>query len=310
MTINVFESNLQPIRYYGLQADEQLSAWERGEKAGYSTGFAMLDNYLRFEPETYTILAGRPSQGKTTLAMQWVRNVSMQLRGLKDNSVCAVFSAEMTGRQLVLRMASEMMGINSHKLRMGYGTKEEFASVRTGLGKVKELPIYIDEGAAPSTDVMLKRLEELHEFYNVRMMMFDFVELGGDKGDTEELRVGSIHKSLKAIAKKLKIPVLGLCQVSREVEKTANKIPQMAHLRYSGQAEQVADKVATIMRPEYYFERGMTVTDIDGVTEENCEGLAILNVVKFREGPVGTVNLKYEKEFGRFSDLPTERVYL
>ena len=305
--MNIFESNLQSMRYYSMQAKDKLAIWKSGVAEGYSTGFRSLDAYLRLEPETYTILAGRPSMGKTTLAMQAVRNVAQHLKSIKDTGVCAVFSAEMTGRQLVIRMASEMAGVNSHKLRMGKGTGEEFAAVEGAIGEIERLPIYIDEGAAPSTKIMLQRLQELHEITPVRLMMFDFVELGGDDGDTEELRIGSIHKSLKAIAKTLKIPVVGLCQVAREVEKTSNKLPQMNHLRYSGQAEQVADKVATIMRPEYYLERGMTVDDLEIGDEE---GVAFVNVVKFRDGPVGMVRMNYEKEYGRFSDRPVQRLQL
>jgi len=307
--MKIFESNLQPMRYFAMQAEDKLNQWEQGIVEGYSTGFKTLDPYLRLEPSTYSIIAGRPSMGKTTLGMQMIRNVAQQLQAEGDDGVCTVFSAEMMGRSLTVRMAAEMRGINSHKLRMSKGTKEEYAAVRKAVKEIAAMPIYIDEGSAPSTKIMLARLEELNSVTPVRCMMFDFVELGGDEGDTEDLRVGSIHKSLKAIAKTLDIPVIGLSQVSRDVEKTSSKIPQMNHLRYSGQAEQVADKIATIMRPEYYLGRGMSC-ELDDPEPGDDEGMALVNVVKFRDGPTGMVRMDYEKEYGRFGDRQAKKVYL
>jgi replicative DNA helicase len=236
--------------------------------------------------------------------MQIMRNGAKQIKNAGEDGVCAVFSAEMSGSQLVIRLASEMCGVNSHAFRLGLGDPADIAKVRNQIDEIEELPIWIDDGSAPSTKIMLDRLGELNSTMPVRCMMFDFVELGGDEGSTEELRIASIHKSLKAIAKTLHIPVIGLCQVARDVEKTSSKVPQMHHLRYSGMAEQVADKVATLMRPDYYTDRGETVTDVPA---ERMTGCAYVNIVKFRDGPVGGVWMQYEKQFARFGDLHTER---
>jgi len=305
--MNIFESNLQPMRYFAMKAKEKLVQWEKGIPEGLSTGFKSLDPYLMLEPDTYTIIAARPSMGKTALGMQIIRNVAQGLRDSNDNGVCAVFSAEMSGRQLAVRMASEMCGVNSHMLRLGKGKPEDFRTVENQLSEIEELPIWIDDGSAPSTKIMLQRLDELNHEMPVKCMLFDFVELGGDEGGTEELRISSIHKSLKAIAKTLHIPVIGLCQVSRDVEKTTSKIPQMQHLRYSGMAEQVMDKGLTLMRPEYYTERGEVVSD---VPIGNEMGTAFANVIKFREGPVGGVWMAYRKEYAQFGDLQKEKMYL
>lgn len=298
--MNIFESNLQPMRYFAMKAKEKLAKWEQGIPEGLSTGFKSLDPYLMLEPDTYTIIAARPSMGKTALGMQIIRNVAQDLQASNEKGVCAVFSAEMSGRQLAIRMASEMCGINSHMLRLGKGSSDSFTKVKNQLDEIESLPIWIDDGSAPSTKIMLQRLDQLNQEMPVRCMLFDFVELGGDEGSTEELRISSIHKSLKAIAKTLHIPVIGLCQVSREVEKTTTKIPQMQHLRYSGMAEQVMDKGVTLMRPEYYTERGDTVSDVESGMEK---GTAYANVIKFRDGPVGGVWLAYRKEYAQFGDL-------
>lgn len=305
--MNIFESNLQPMRYFVMKAMDKLAQWEQGIPEGLSTGFKSLDPYLMLEPDTYTIIAARPSMGKTALGMQIIRNVAQNLKRANDNGVCTVFSAEMSGRQLAIRMAAEMCGVNSHSLRLGKGKPEDFVKVRLQMEEIESLPIWIDDGSAPSTKIMLQRLDELNKDMPVRCMLFDFVELGGDEAGTEELRVASIHKSLKAIAKTLHIPVIGLCQVSRDVEKTTSKIPQMQHLRYSGMAEQVMDKGVTLMRPEYYIERGETVSDVPIGSEK---GTSFANVIKFRDGPVGGVWMAYQKEFARFGDLSRERVEL
>jgi replicative DNA helicase len=294
--IKLFESDLRPMQYWNMRANEQLDKWERNEWTGYSWGFEQMDWYGKLEPNDFILISARPSMGKTALAMQAVRNICPQLG---RDEVVAVFSAEMSGESLVVRLAAEMSGVNSHLLRLGKGKPEEARAMREALRSLKGLPIWIDDNSGPTTDQMLEQLSRLNETMPVKAMMFDFIELGGDKNKVEELRISGIGKNLKAIAKTLHIPVIGLSQLSRDVEKRANKRPVLSDLRYSGMLEQIADKIVFIMRPEYYLERGMTC-ECDSGDEK---GIALVDFAKNRNGPVGTVRLGYNKQYVRFEHL-------
>lgn len=292
----LFQNDLRPMPYWAMVAEDKLEKWARGEAEGYSTGFPTLDKYFRLVGGEMTVIAARPSQGKTILGMQLAENVARQI---KTGSV-AIFSAEMTGWSLVVRMAGAMSGVNTHKMRMGQGEADDLRKLREALAEIKRLPIWIDDGSSPSTKTMLEQLEDLHKTNPVRMMLFDFMELGGDRAQSEELRVSAIAIGLKDIAKKLKIPVVALSQLNRGVEDRANKMPGLADLRYSGQVEQVADVVAFIMRPEYYAERGMTIQVDD---KNDLKGVAYISMGKNRHGPVGNVKMAFVKQLNKFAEL-------
>jgi replicative DNA helicase len=232
----------------------------------------------------------------TILGMQMAENVAHQI----DSGCIAIFSAEMTGWSLVVRMAGAMAGVNTHKMRMGQGDPDDMRKLQAALSEIKRLPIWIDDGSSPSTKNMLAQLEDLHKTNPIRMMLFDFMELGGDRAQSEELRVGAIAIGLKDIAKKLNIPVVALSQLNRGVEDRANKMPGLADLRYSGQVEQVSDVVAFIMRPEYYAERGMTIQVDD---KNDLKGVAYISIGKNRQGPVGNVKMAFVKQLNKFADL-------
>lgn len=313
-TIDIFESNLQPIGYFVLKARKKLEKWKQGIPDGRSTGFKTLDPYLRLVESEYTLIAARPSMGKTSLAMQIAERVSYQLRDEGDNGVVAIFSAEMAGDELTIRMAAGITGVNIHILRnkpiSTYRSRADIEKRENDIRLVEDAfndieqnqHMWIDDGSGPTTKTMLDRLSELNEILPIRLMLFDFAELGGDIGQSEELRIGIIHKALKAIAKTLNIPVISLSQLNREVEKRIDKMPQMADLRYSGMAEQIADKVIFIMRPEYYIGRMMTVGDIP---DEDRKGVAYIMIAKNRNGPAGAmVKLRYEGDRTRFEDMP------
>jgi replicative DNA helicase len=146
---------------------------------------------------------------------------------------------------------------------------------------------------------MLESLSLVNEDTPVRLMMFDFVELGGDDAKTEEQRISSIYQHLKGIAKTLDIPVLALSQLNRDVEKRADRLPSISDLRGSGMGEQIADRIALIMRPEYYFERGEELK----VPEADKKGIAYVQIAKNRNGPVGMLRMGFKKERSMFHDL-------
>lgn len=302
--IDIFASDLRPMQYWDVTVDDKLAMWEKGIPEGRSTGFKHLDIYMRLVNTEFTLIAARPSMGKTALAMQICENVARDMQAADDDGTVAVFSAEMSGTELYIRMTSALAGVNAHKLRNGKGTAEEFGQFREAKLRLRNLPIWMDDGSRPTTQTMLDRIERLSETNPVRLMMFDFLELGGDMAAKEDVRISTIAQNLKAIAKTLNIPVIALSQLSREVESRSNKMPQLSDLRYSGMLEQIADKVLFLMRPEYYIERQMTCTD---VPVEDEKGVAYALLAKNRTGPVGMPKLSFLKDRAMFATLERER---
>lgn len=297
--LDIFQSDLRPMQYWHVRAKEKADQWRKGIAEGYSTGFKTLDARARLVAGELTLIAARPSQGKTALAMQICENLARQLQADKDPGCVAVFSAEMSGWSLYHRMAGALAGVNIHKLRSGKGTPPEFTAFEDAMDRLRSLPIWVDDNTGPTTAQMLEQLSRLNEDIPVRMMMFDFVELGGDRAQKEDLRISAITHNLKGIAKTLEIPVVALSQLNRDVENRANKMPALSDLRYSGMLEQLADNVLFIMRPEYYVERAQHVD----VPPEDKQGIAYIQYAKNRNGPVGLAKLGYMKERIMFGDL-------
>jgi replicative DNA helicase len=297
--LDIFQSDLRPMQYWHVRAQEKVDLWKQGKAEGHSTGFKTLDAWARLVAGELTLLAARPSQGKTALAMQICENLARQLQHDNDPGCVAVFSAEMSGWSLYHRMAGAMSGVNIHKLRSGKGTPPEFAAFEEAMGRLRTVPIWIDDNTGPTTAQMLDQLARLNEDLPVRMMMFDFVELGGDRAQKEDLRISAIAHNLKGIAKTLEIPVLALSQLNRDVENRANKMPALSDLRYSGMLEQLADNVMFIMRPEYYVERAQNVD----VPQEDKTGVAYVQYAKNRNGPVGLAKLGFIKDRVMFGEL-------
>jgi replicative DNA helicase len=297
--LDIFQSDLRPMQYWHVRAQEKVDLWKQGIAEGYSTGFKTLDARARLVAGELTLIAARPSMGKTALAMQIAENLARQLQSDNDPGCVAVFSAEMSGWSLYHRMAGALAGVNIHKLRSGKGTPAEFAAFEDSMDRLRTLPVWIDDNTGPTTAQMLEQLSRLNEDIPVRMMMFDFVELGGDRAQKEDLRISAITHNLKGIAKTLEIPVIALSQLNRDVENRANKMPTLSDLRYSGMLEQLADNVIFIMRPEYYVERAQTVD----VPAEDKQGIAYVQYAKNRSGPPGLAKLGYIKERIMFGDL-------
>lgn len=299
MGLDIFQSDLRPMQYWHVRAQEKVDLWKQGIAEGHSTGFKTLDAWARLIAGELTLIAARPSQGKTALAMQMCENLARQLQADRDPGCVAVFSAEMSGWSLYHRMAGALAGVNIHKLRSGKGTPQEFVDFEEAMERLRSLPIWIDDNTGPTTGQMLEQLSQLNETIPVRMMMFDFVELGGDRAQKEDLRISAIAHNLKAIAKTLQIPVVALSQLNRDVESRANKMPALSDLRYSGMLEQLADNVLFVMRPEYYVERAQHVD----VPQEDKQGIAYIQYAKNRNGPVGLAKLAFVKERVMFGEL-------
>jgi len=285
-----------------IDVRRQIEGWRNGETVdGYKTGFIDLDKIMQLTPGELTLIAARPSMGKTSIAMQIAENVA---RAQPDKTVI-IFSAEMSEESLGLRMAASLAGVNTHRVRNRTADHEEYENILSATRRFKDVKIHVDDSADISTQQMYYRAAMLNAQNPLSLLVFDFVELGSDEGarrsDGEEQRISSIAKSLKAIAKNLGIPVVALSQLNREVEKRADKLPMLADLRYSGMLEQVSDVIVFLMRPEYYMKRNMACYIDDIAT--HSEGVCYAMVSKNRNGPVGRANLAFIEKYTRFGNL-------
>jgi replicative DNA helicase len=298
--LDIFYSDMKPWEHWSLRAEDKLATWDAGIVEGRSTGLPSIDKWTRLIDGDLIIVAARPSMGKTALGMQIAESVATELSDNQEAGCVAIFSAEMAGLTLYLRMASARCGVNFHKARSGKATKQEYAILRDEIQRMKYLPLWVDENTAPTTDQMLQGLAELSKDIPVRLMVFDFMELGGDRDSREDIRIGNIGRNLKGIAKTLNIPVIALSQLNREVDTRATKTPQLSDLRYSGMIEQLADVVIMLNRPEYYVESGQ---DIKVERESDLTGTALVYITKNRNGPRGMSRMAFMKDRILFGDL-------
>lgn len=300
--IDIFASDLRPMTYWHVRATEKLDQWKTGIPEGRSTGFRNIDKFRRLINGELTLIAARPSMGKTALGMQMVESMARQMQQDGEPGCVAVFSAEMGGWALYVRMAAARANVSTHKLQSGKATADEIARFEDAMQTIRTLPIQIDDNTGPTTGQMLNQLAFLNQDIPVRAMLFDYAELGGDRALSEEKRISSIAHNLKGIAKTLEIPVIALSQLNRDVEDRKSKMPTLSDLRYSGALEQIADVVMFIMRPDYYTDRGETVKTPDGVQA----GAAVIQIAKNRNGPVGRAQLAFLKDRVQFGDLADE----
>ena len=303
--INIFESGLLPLNVISTRLEAKIERWSTGIPEGYSTGFPTLDRYARLIDGELVVFAARPSQGKTALAMQIAEYVAETMRAKAQESgepskVVAIFSAEMPDWSLMARIAGIRSGVNVHDLSQGRASQDDIRRFEESVSVLRQLPIWIDDNGGPSTLQMLDQLSQLNDTNEIGLVVFDFLELGGDREKSEEQRLATISHNLKAIAKTLRVPVIAISQLNRSVESRANKMPTLSDLRYSGMIEQLADVVFLIMRPEYYIERSVTITEVE---EEDEDGVALVQVAKNRSGPVGLTRLAFLKEEIRFAEL-------
>lgn len=286
-----------------------------GAIAGVTTGFRDLDARLGgLHDSDLIILAGRPSMGKTALATNIAFNVA------RRNNTIGFFSLEMSREQLANRILGDEVRVPSDKIRRGLVTWQELERVIGASTDLGALPIFIDDTPAITMAGMRTRARRLKRKHGLGLLVVDYLQLiGNNPGRRFENRVtelSEITRGLKALAKELRIPVLALSQLSRAVESREDKRPQLSDLRESGTIEQDADVVMFIYREQYYLERAEPTQrpdDKPGKWEDRhadwqrrCEqvyGLADVIVAKQRHGAVGTVQMKFEGEFTRFSDM-------
>lgn len=260
---------------------------------GIASGFYLLDHLTcGFQDTDLIILAARPSMGKTALALNIAGNL-----GRQDIPV-AYFSLEMSKTQLYDRQIAGESDINSQKFRSGKFEKDDWERISKIQAMLYKWPVYIDDSPALHYGEIRRRARNLKKTKDVKLIIVDHLQLViGDKASTRDREIGSITAGLKATAKELKIPIILLSQLNRELEKrpNPNKRPRMSDLRDSGNIEQDADIVAFLYRPLVYED-----------TEE-FEGHTELNIAKQRNGPNGMIKLRWHEKTTKFQNLETRR---
>ncbi len=311
--------------------DMASMAYERdGGLSGISSGLRDLDGRMGgLQSSDLIILAGRPSMGKTSLVTNIAFNVAnARLKSMQANpgldkddpahegGVVAFFSLEMSAEQLATRILSEQAELPSEKIRRGMIDEEEFKKLVQVSQTMAQMPLYIDQTGGISIAQLAARARKLKRQKGLDLLIVDYLQLlSGSSKSSQQNRVQEITEistGLKALAKELKVPVIALSQLSRQVEQREDKRPQLSDLRESGSIEQDADVVMFVFREEYYVER----TKPNEGTPEFQEWMAKMALVagkaeviigKQRHGPVGAVQLAFDGNVTRFSDLAKDQ---
>lgn len=262
----------------------------KGDVTGIPTGFYELDRMTAgFQRNDLIIVAARPSVGKTAFALNIAQNV-----GTKTGENVAIFSLEMGAEQLVMRMLCAEGNIDAQRLRTGALTDEDWRKLTMAMGSLSNSGIYIDDTPGVRVTEIRSKCRRLKQEHGLGMVVIDYLQLIQGSAHSRENRqqeVSEISRSLKALARELEVPVIALSQLSRSVEQRQDKRPMMSDIRESGSIEQDADIVAFLYREDYY--------------EQDTENKNIIEIIiaKQRNGPVGTVQLAFVKEYNKFVNL-------
>jgi replicative DNA helicase len=265
----------------------------KGDVIGVPTGFIDLDKLTGgLQKSDLIIIAARPSVGKSALGLSLAYHAAVQ-----HQQTVGLFVLEMSGEQIVQRLLSMETGIDSHRLRMGFIDDSEWSSVVRAFGRLSEAPIFVDDTATVTMMDVRSKARRLAAEHGVDMIIVDYLQLmtSGRRSDNRVQEISEISRGLKSLARELDIPVVALAQLSRAVESRQSHVPMLSDLRESGSIEQDADIVMFIYREEIY----------DPDTERR--GIADIIVAKHRNGPVGTVHLRFFDKTARFADLELYR---
>ena len=268
-----------------------------GGLIGSSTGFKDLDKKLQgIQDGDLIVVAGRPSMGKTSFAMNIAENV---LLNQDNNGAVLIFSLEMPGEALTTRMLSGMCKLNQQNVRSGMLKDNELKLLFKEGERLKNLPLWIDDSSLLTPMELRAKARRLHrqEENGLSLIVVDYLQLMQLPASNENRvnQISEISRSLKSLARELNIPVIALSQLNRAVEQRENRRPKMADLRDSGAIEQDADVILFIYREEVYSPE-----------DEKYEGLAEIIVGKQRNGPIGTVKLTFLKEYTRFENFASD----
>lgn len=330
-TIEVAESKLFNLAESGqvkgnftTLRDSVLMAIEHAEKAfkteghvtGITSGLLDVDKKLGgFQNSDLLILAGRPSMGKTALAVNFGYNAARAYArsGGKEGAIVGIFSLEMSADQLATRILADRSGISGDAIRKGNIKQEDFRKFVEASQELSQIPLYIDDTPALSISAVRTRARRLKRQHGLGMIIVDYLQLlrgtGSKQGtDNRVQEVAEITRGLKAIAKELQIPVIALSQLSRQVEQREDKRPMLSDLRESGSIEQDADVVMFVYREEYYLSRAEPEvgTEKHLAWQERMDKALNVGeciVSKNRHGAIGPIKMHFNPMLTRFSDL-------
>ncbi|KAA0948827.1 replicative DNA helicase [Sporosarcina sp. ANT_H38] len=269
----------------------ELLHTKKGDVTGIPTGFRDLDKITAgFQRNDLIIVAARPSVGKTAFALNVAQNVAT-----KTDENVAIFSLEMGAEQLVMRMLCAEGNIDAQVLRTGALEAEDWRKLTMAMGSLSNAGIFIDDSPGIRVNDIRSKCRRLQQEHGLGMIMIDYMQLiagsGSKPGENRQQEVSEISRSLKSLARELKVPVIALSQLSRGVEQRQDKRPMMSDLRESGSIEQDADIVSFLYREDYY----------DKETEN--QNMIEIIIAKQRNGPTGTVTLAFAKEYNKFVNI-------
>lgn len=267
----------------------EILSQQRGGATGIPSGFSDLDKMTSgFQRSDLIIVAARPSVGKTAFALNVAQNI-----GVRGKETVAIFSLEMGASQLVQRMICAEGNIEANAMRNGELKGDDWEKLTMAIGALSEADIYIDDSPSVTVADIRAKCRRLKKEKGLGMILIDYLQLiqGRGRGDNRQQEVSEISRTLKQIARELEVPVVALSQLSRGVEQRQDKRPMMSDLRESGSIEQDADIVAFLYRDDYY----------DKETEK--KNIIEIIIAKQRNGPVGTVELAFLKQYNKFVGL-------
>lgn len=303
----IFGISQRSLKQFFLPVKNTLAAtWERidrlhknrGQVRGLRTGFSELDKMLSgLQESDLVILAARPSVGKTSMALDIARHAAVH-----EKIPVGIFSLEMSADQLTERLIAAEARVDAHRLRTGGLSMEgdDFTRLRDAMGRISEAPIYIDDEGANSIIQMRAMARRLQAEHGLGMIIVDYLQMiqpAHGVIDNMVQHITEVSRSLKTMAKELKVPVLAVAQLSRAVEQRHPPIPRLADLRDSGSIEQDADVVMFIYREDYYKQAS------------ERENQADIIIAKHRNGPTGQATLYFNKNYSSFSDLANTTKY-
>ena len=285
---NKLFQHIKPILPEAIQNLEKMQS-KKGSVVGVPSGIIDLDNVTAgFRKSDLIVIAGRPSMGKTALALSVARNAA-----LESKVPTAIFSLEMSSDQLAQRLLSSEARIDGQKARTGRLQPARWKDITIASGKLADAPLFIDDTPALSILDLRSRARRLKREENIELLIVDYLQLmqGPRRSENRQQEISSITQSLKALAKELDIPVIALSQLSRAVESRTDKRPVLSDLRESGAIEQDADLVIFLYRPFVYDDKKV-----------DQKGLAYLIVAKQRSGPTRTVKATFIDTYARFEN--------
>ncbi|MDO8895871.1 MAG: replicative DNA helicase [Nitrosomonas sp.] len=289
--------DIQPLLKQVVERIELLYSQDNPSNVtGIASGFHDLDQKTSgFQPGDLIIVAGRPSMGKTAFSLNIAEHVALEL-----NKPVAVFSMEMGGAQLAMRMLGSVGKLDQHKVRTGRLEDADWPKLTHALGKLNEAPIFIDESAALNALELRARARRLYRQHGeLGLIVVDYLQLmsSSSQGENRATEISEISRALKGLAKELKVPVIALSQLNRSLEQRPNKRPVMSDLRESGAIEQDADVILFIYRDEVYN------------PDSPDKGIAEIIIGKQRNGPIGKVDLTFLGEYTRFESHARPEYY-